>query len=111
MGNLFCKHSHTEQKCNLLSHNHDFERQLQVNTEEIEKLKNILNNFNNDTSKSLQLIEKDIKILAHKMNMREHYNNSLDLYSNTSNLGNLNMTGNFANNNLSQTDLFQSVEE
>lgn len=100
MGNLFRKLNHSEQKCNLLSHNHDFERQLQSNTEEIEKLKNILNNFNKDTSKSLQLIEKDIKILAHKMNMRDHYSNSLDLYNNT---------GNFNEGNSSQTDIFKSI--
>lgn len=85
MGNICKKLQADEQRCNLLSHNETFERQIYTNAEEISKLKDSLNNYNKDTSKSLKLIESDIRILRNKLNQisnqHENYYNSAELYS------------------------------
>ena len=85
MGNICKKLQGDEQRCNLLSHNETFERQIYNNAEEISKLKDSLNNYNKDTSKSLKLIESDIRILRNKLNQisnqHEKYYNSTELYS------------------------------
>ena len=85
MGNTCKKLQGDEQRCNLLSHNETFERQIYNNSEEIDQLKDSLNNYNKDTSKSLKLIENDIRILRNKINQmssqHQNYYNSAELYS------------------------------
>lgn len=86
MGNTCKKLIHPEQKCNLLSHDETFARQIENNATDIQQIKELLNNFNKDTSRSLKLIEGDIRILRNKVNST-HSNspfNSLNLYANDS---------------------------
>lgn len=86
MGNSCKKLIHPEQKCNLLSHDETFSRQIDNNTNDIHKIKELLNNFNSDTSRSLKLIEGDIRILRNKVNSLNSNNgfSSLNLYGNDS---------------------------
>jgi hypothetical protein len=84
MGNTCKKLIHPEQKCNLLSHDETFARQIENNTTDIQQIKELLNNFNKDTSKSLKLIEGDIRILRNKVNSTHSPFNSLNLYANDS---------------------------